>query len=108
MRPSVRRRAIALCAMALFFMAPAWAQPALYQFAPTLVFDRALDALPSRDRSRVFARVRAEQMFNGSLHKQFGPLLAHSRATAGTGPPIDAAAVTATHTPPEPHHAPAA
>ncbi len=74
----------------------------------TLVFDRALDALPSRDRSRVFARVRAEQMFNGSLHKQFGPLLAHSRATAGTGPPIDAAAVTATHTPPEPHHAPAA
>ena len=74
----------------------------------TLVFDRALEALPSRDRSRVFARVRAEQMFNGSLHKQFGPLLAHSRATAGTGPPIDAAAVTATHTPPEPHHAPAA
>ena len=77
----------------------------------TLVLDRALEALPSRDRSRVFARVRAEQMFSGGLHKQFGPLLAHSRATAGTGPPIDAAAAavattaTATHTPPEPHDA---
>ena len=74
----------------------------------TLVFDRALEALPSRDRSRVFARVRAEQMFSGSLHKQFGPLLAHTRATAGTGQPVDAvraATATATHAPPEPHDA---
>lgn len=72
----------------------------------TVVFQRALEALPSRDRSRVFASVRAEQMLRGSLHKQFGPLLAHTRATAGTGQPVDAAtAATATHVPPEPHDA---
>ena len=75
----------------------------------TVVFERALDALPSRDRSRVFASVRAWQIFRGGLHKQFGPLLAHTRATAGTGPPADAATATATttatHAPPEPHDA---
>ena len=61
----------------------------------TLVFERALEALPSRDRSRDFARVRAEQMFNGGMHKQFGPLLAHTRSKA------DASA--AVHVQPEPH-----
>jgi len=78
----------------------------------TVVFERALDALPSRDRSRVFASVRARQIFRGGLHKQFGPLLAHIRAIAGTGPPVDAAdaataiaTTTATHAPPEPHDA---
>ncbi len=68
-----------------------------------VVFERALDALPSRDRSRVFASVRAWQIFRGGLHKQFGPLRAHTRATGGTGLPADAA--TATHAPPESHDA---
>ena len=71
----------------------------------TLVFDRALEALPSRDRSRVFARVRAEQMFSGGLHKQFGPLLAHTPTTTAAGPPAGVAAATANNVPPEPHHA---
>ena len=71
----------------------------------TLVFDRALEALPSRDRSRVFARVRAEQMFSGGLHKQFGPLLAHTPTTTAAGPPASVAAATANNVPPEPHHA---
>ena len=73
----------------------------------TLVFDRALEALPSRDRSRVFARVRAEQMFSGGLHKQFGPLLAHTATTTAAGPPAGVATATATanNVPPEPYHA---
>ena len=74
----------------------------------TMVFERALEALPSRDRSRVFAHTRAQQMFRGGLHKQFGPLLAHTRATVGTGLSVDAATAattTANHAPPEPHDA---
>jgi hypothetical protein len=48
----------------------------------SIVFDRALQALPSRDRSREFARVRAEQVFSRGLHKQFGSLLASTHVTA--------------------------
>ena len=70
----------------------------------TLVFKRALEALPSRDRSREFAHVRAEQMFSNNFNKRFGPLLAHNRTTAEIRPPVDAAtAVGTVHIPTEPH-----
>lgn len=36
---------------------------------------RAVEALPTRDNSRLFARARAERLLNLSLHKQFAGLL---------------------------------
>ena len=79
-------------------------QPAEAQWLQTLlplaraVFQRATEALPSRDRSRLFALARAEQLFRGGLIKQFGPLLPRAQPSA-------ADAATGTLAPPEPHHA---
>ena len=79
-------------------------QPAETQWLQTLlplareVFLRATEALPSRDRSRLFAQARAEQLFGGGLIKQFGPLLPRAQSSA-------ADAAIDTLAPPEPHDA---
>ena len=79
-------------------------QPAEAQWLQTLLplarvmFQRATEALPSRDRSRLIALARAEQLFSGGLIKQFGALLPLTK-------PSTAGAATAALAPPEPHHA---
>ena len=46
----------------------------------------ATEALPSRDRSREFARARADRVFQGGLFKQFRPLLPSSLQPATPEP----------------------
>ena len=65
--------------------------------AQTLL-SQALEALPSRDGSRVFARARAERLFVGGLYKQFRPQLpAPAHADPASADPL---------TEPEPDHVP--
>lgn len=53
----------------------------------------AVQALPTRDGSRLFARARAERLLRLSLYKQFGALLPAQRAAADpSAGPVDAAA----------------
>lgn len=53
-------------------------------------FGHAVEALPTRDGSRLFARVRAERLLHQSLHKQFADLLRGPDAAATLPDPREA------------------
>lgn len=52
------------------------------QFLAQELFERAVDSLPTRDRSQAFARARAQGFLHGALAKRFPGLKAADRSTS--------------------------
>jgi hypothetical protein len=50
------------------------------------LFERAVDSLPTRDRSRAFARARARGFLRGAMAKRFPGLGAVDRSTSTHAP----------------------